>query len=136
MMGWPVLKALHHRGWHIGSHTASHARVSTIHGDALLQELLTPRSALRENIAPAPVAFAYPYGAREDVSAEAVELARRSGYVAVLSDFGGENAPHRAEKFFLRRIDIGGAHDALMWRAMIDGLDFDSWRQRRSKSRI
>ncbi|HEX7939019.1 MAG TPA: polysaccharide deacetylase family protein, partial [Gemmatimonadaceae bacterium] len=131
VMNWPALRTLHKIGWHVGSHTSSHARVSEIHGDALLRELWNPRAALRDEVAPVPVAFAYPFGGRADVTPGAVELARKCGYVAVLADFGGENAPNAADKFFLNRIDIGGGHDPLMWRAMIDGLDFNRWRARR-----
>jgi peptidoglycan/xylan/chitin deacetylase (PgdA/CDA1 family) len=131
VMGWETIRALHKAGWHIGSHTESHCRVSTLEGETLRSELLAPQASLREQVSPRPVAFAYPFGGVTDITPEAVTIARQGGYLAVLSDFGGENVPGQADHYELRRIDIGGGHDDLMWRAMMHGLDLAAWRRRR-----
>lgn len=130
VMNWDELRALHREGWHVGSHTLSHARVSELQGDDLVREMWMPRAALRERLTPGPVAFAYPFGGPGDVSAGAIDLARKCGYLAVLSDHGGENIPGRGDAFAICRIDIGGGHDDLMWRAMVHGLDLAAWRRR------
>jgi hypothetical protein len=54
---------------------------------------------------------------------------REYGYAACLSNFGGENRPP-ADLMDLRRIDIGGDHDALGWMAWVHGCDFSRWRVR------
>jgi len=132
VMDWNSIRALRQAGWHIGSHTANHRRVSHLDEDGLMNEVCASQTALKELVAPDPMAFAYPFGGPADVTPEAVQVARKCGYTAVLADYGGENVPGKSDDFFLRRIDIGGAHAPLMWKAMVHGLDFGFWRRARS----
>jgi peptidoglycan/xylan/chitin deacetylase (PgdA/CDA1 family) len=131
VMGWDAIRELRKAGWHIGSHTATHARLSTLSGPPLVRELRESRAALSKRLGSPPITLAYPFGGQEDITAEGVEAARQCGYAALLSDYGGENAPG-ADWFALRRTDIGGDHDTVMWQSMVHGLDLRRWRPKRS----
>jgi peptidoglycan/xylan/chitin deacetylase (PgdA/CDA1 family) len=133
VMDWRAIQELHEAGWHIGSHTSTHRRLATLAGDDLLRELWEPRAEIRTRVTPAPVAFAYPFGGERDITRDAMELARKCGYLSVLSDYGGENRPGQSDAFNLRRIDIGGGHDDVMWKAMVHGFDLGFWRRLRSR---
>jgi len=129
VMDWGAIRRLRDAGWHVGSHGSTHVRLSTLTGEPLLQELRDARIALRERIGVEHMAFAYPFGGERDITPEGIETARWCGYSALLSDFGGENLPDRSDRFALRRIDIGGDHDTLMWKAMIHAMDLKRLRQ-------
>lgn len=128
-MDWPELQELRSAGWHIGGHTVHHARLSAITGSELAREIEQPLAALRTLTSGAPVAMAYPFGGTTDITPEGVAIARAGGFRALFSNYGGENRPG-ADLFSLRRIDLGGDHDPLMWKAMARGLDLPSWGRR------
>jgi len=133
VMSWDELRELQRAGWGIGAHTASHARLSECAGDALEYELRAPVDALHNRLGVERPVLAYPFGGREDISPEARTRVPHHGYVACLSDYGGENRPGDA-LFELCRIDIGGDHSGLAWKVMADGVSLrrlaDSARRR------
>jgi peptidoglycan/xylan/chitin deacetylase (PgdA/CDA1 family) len=77
-MGWGDLDALVGRGWEVGSHTDTHALLTTLDGDALNAELAGSRQALAARLGGC-TSIAYPYGIADQRVAEA---ARSAGYVA------------------------------------------------------
>jgi len=129
LMGWDELKALCDAGWTIGAHTVSHARLAGCTGETLRREVVEPGATIRGKLGRRVLAMAYPFGAQDDISAEGKALVRESGYEACLSNFGGENGAH-TDLMEVRRIDIGGDHDALGWRAWVHGCDLTRWRLR------
>jgi len=129
LMSWDELKTLRAEGWTIGAHTASHARLARCTGEALRREVVEPAAVLRRELGLGDVAMAYPFGARDDISDEAKALVRESGYVACLSNFGGDNTLP-TDLMEVRRIDIGGDHAELGWKAWVHGCDLSRWRLR------
>jgi peptidoglycan/xylan/chitin deacetylase (PgdA/CDA1 family)/folate-dependent phosphoribosylglycinamide formyltransferase PurN len=129
LMGWDDVKALARQGWHIGGHTATHQRLSKLDATALRREVMSPLEVLRTRLGGKQYSMAYPYGGRGDITPDGVASARDAGYSALFSDYGGENFTG-AERFDLRRIDIGGDHEPLMWKAAARGLDLAKWRKR------
>jgi peptidoglycan/xylan/chitin deacetylase (PgdA/CDA1 family) len=127
-MTWTQVAELRRSGWTIGAHTANHVRLSECHDGCLRRELDEPLQALRQRVGMEGVTLAYPFGQPGDMSEEALEAARRAGYRACFSDFGGDNLPG-AGSFAYRRIDIGGAHATLAWKVMVHGFDFRGWRR-------
>jgi peptidoglycan/xylan/chitin deacetylase (PgdA/CDA1 family) len=122
VMDWSELDALRAEGWEIGGHTATHARLSQCDGATLHHELERPITVLRERLGINKPALAYPFGGREDITAGALGIARRAGYSACMSDFGGENHPP-IDAFDIRRIELGGDHPTLAWKTRVHGLD-------------
>jgi peptidoglycan/xylan/chitin deacetylase (PgdA/CDA1 family)/folate-dependent phosphoribosylglycinamide formyltransferase PurN len=129
LMDWSEIHALAGAGWHIGGHTETHPRLSQLDPPTLAREVRAPLEALRNELGSREFAMAYPFGGETDINDAGVETAREAGYAALFSDYGGENFPG-TEQFALRRIDIGGDHDTLMWKAAVRGLDLAKWGRR------
>lgn len=129
VMDWSELDALRQSGWEIGAHTANHVNLATVTGATLHDEVSSPRSVLSKWSASPRVALAYPFGGREDITTDGVLAAKEAGYTALLSNFGGENVPGD-DPFLVRRVDLGGDHEEVMWKAAALGLDLGGWKQR------
>ena len=78
-MSWDELGLLREEGWEIGSHTCSHARLSTLDDLALERELRDSRAVCEERVGECR-ALALPYG---DGDARIPAAARQAGYTAV-----------------------------------------------------
>lgn len=89
LMRWPQVRALHRAGFGIGSHTVSHARLSTIRGGALSVELVASRARLEEELGEPVLDFAYPFGGPADCDFTARAAVRAAGYRCCLSCHGG-----------------------------------------------
>ena len=129
VMDWSQLEDLQKSGWRIGAHTKSHARLSSLDASTLAREVNDPLPALRERLRAPRVAMAYPFGGEADITPDGVLVAKKAGYTALASNFGGENFPGD-DPFAVKRIDVGGDHEALMWKAAMHGLDLSRWRRR------
>lgn len=93
-LAWPQLRGLAAKGWEIGSHTATHPKLTQL-GDAELDaELATSRAAVGEALGHDCPSLAYPYG---DVDARVVAAARRAGYRAAAALPGRRHAERRLE---------------------------------------
>jgi len=139
VMTWAELTDLRDSGWTIGAHSLTHARLSTCALPHLEHELADPPRDLRTHLGVTGDVLAYPFGGIDDLGPEARGILPRYGYTACLSNFGGENFPG-VDPLQLRRIDLGGNHPNLAWKAWAHGVDFSllrrGWtRLRRSVSR-
>jgi peptidoglycan/xylan/chitin deacetylase (PgdA/CDA1 family) len=83
---WPLLKGLERRGFDIGSHTVSHADLTSLPNSAAMKELVNSRRALERHLGHPVQWLAYPLG-KEDP--RVAELARRAGYVLAVTTQGG-----------------------------------------------
>lgn len=71
LMDWDTLARLAEEGLEIGSHTASHRRLTGLDPERCRAELVESRRAIQENTGVDPRGFAYPYGAFDGRSREA-----------------------------------------------------------------
>jgi peptidoglycan/xylan/chitin deacetylase (PgdA/CDA1 family) len=78
-LDWHELAELAGAGWEIGSHTATHPRLTTIADRDLDRELSTSRVVIEARVGRPCPTLAYPYG---DVDERVVAAARRAGYEA------------------------------------------------------
>ena len=129
VMNWSELQGLVRAGWKIGGHTASHQRMSSLRAGEFEREVDEPVAILRERLGVIRPAMAYPFGGKNDCTPEGVLAVKAAGYSTLLSDYGGENYPGD-DPFTLKRIDIGGDLESLMWKAAAHGLDLSDWKQR------
>ncbi len=127
VMAWQELGDLRETGWTVGGHTATHARLSLCGQDVLRDELERPLAALRDRLKLTAVTMAYPFGGVRDVPRGFADAVRQAGYVACFSNYGGENVSP-ADCYDLRRIDLGGDHTGLAWKAYAHGIDLGRWR--------
>jgi peptidoglycan/xylan/chitin deacetylase (PgdA/CDA1 family) len=125
---WDDLRTMQNDGFEIGSHTVNHADMGAISQEKLETELQESLATLQRELGERPRAFAFPYGKPRNVPLRAIGAARRAGYYAALSAYGGDNKPD-ADLFRLRRIDAGnGLMNHIAWQARLAGCDPDFWR--------
>lgn len=94
-MSWEQIRYWKQRGAEIGSHTRTHIRCRLADREQLMQEIAGSKDEFKSRLGDDPRFFAFPFGTREDMPAEAVRLAERA-YPYFLSAYGGENFPDAA----------------------------------------
>jgi peptidoglycan/xylan/chitin deacetylase (PgdA/CDA1 family) len=123
------LRELSRRGIEIGAHTRTHPNLGLIEDrERLIDEVVTARNDLEAALGERVRYFAFPFGAFEDMSAEAFDLARAAGYEGICSSYGGWNAPGD-DPFHIRRHCVDGVPCRSKDRTIIDPLR-DSRRHR------
>ena len=99
-MTWDALRALVERGLEVGSHTVTHAHLTSLGDGELRRELEESRARLEDELGrPCPF-LAYPYG-EEDGRVQ--EAARAAGYVAA---FALPGRPRPRNRFALPRVGL------------------------------
>ena len=84
------VRALHSKGFGIGSHTVTHPILSRTRVDHALQELVQSREQLEAIIGGKVTAFAYPNGVPDtDFGSEHIELVKRAGYTCAVTTHKG-----------------------------------------------
>jgi peptidoglycan/xylan/chitin deacetylase (PgdA/CDA1 family) len=114
-MTWDQVRRMHDRGFTIGSHSVTHIDCVKEPETTVADELDRSLHDLRQRLGLADVYFAYPYGGREHMNRQRLELVRRAGYSACLSAFGGSNVAH-VDRFGVLR---GGIHWGFSDRAFL-----------------
>jgi peptidoglycan/xylan/chitin deacetylase (PgdA/CDA1 family) len=76
-MSWDEVRSLAESGWEVGSHTATHPRLTSLDDGRLDEELRISREECAERIGRPCTSLAYPYGDHDD---RVVEAAGRAGY--------------------------------------------------------
>lgn len=99
-LSWSQLGELAEAGWEVGSHTASHPRLTTLEDDRLAEELEASRTACRERLGRPCESIAYPYG---DVDDRVVAATGRAGYRAGAAL---PARPHRPEPLRWPRVGV------------------------------
>ena len=92
---WDDLRAMQNDGFEIGSHTVNHADMGALTQEKLEEELKVSLTALNRELGERPRAFAFPYGKPRNVPVRAIGAARRAGYYAAFSAYGGDNRAGR-----------------------------------------
>jgi peptidoglycan/xylan/chitin deacetylase (PgdA/CDA1 family) len=102
------LRELAAAGIEIGAHSRTHADLGRVGDrDVLIDEVIAARDDLRDALGHPVRYFAFPFGRRRNLSAEAFDLARRAGFEGVCSAYGGYNFPGD-DAFHLRRRLVDG----------------------------
>lgn len=91
MMTWEQLRTMRRWGFTIGSHTVSHIDCAAEPESVVREELEQSRDALRSQLGIDEPIFAYPYGGKQHMTPERLELVREASYVGCLSAYGGTN---------------------------------------------
>jgi peptidoglycan/xylan/chitin deacetylase (PgdA/CDA1 family) len=91
-MTWSDLEALLEQGHSVGSHTATHARLSEIQAEAELErEIVASADTLARRLGVPVEHFAYPFGDLASFSAGALAVARRR-FRFIYTGLRGDNA--------------------------------------------
>ena len=103
------LREMSAAGIEIGAHTRTHADLGQVMDqNKLVDELVIARSELEDALGQPVRYFAFPYGAQQNLTAAAFQLAKQVGYAGVCSNYGGYNFPGD-DPFHLHRRGVDGA---------------------------
>lgn len=109
-ISWDMLEALRDDPLvEIGSHTVSHARISTLSADDAFGEIDGSRRRLEERLGIAVKHFAFPYGRAGDCGPRDFDLVRRAGYDSAATTRKGL-VRHSHDPFRLPRNTLDGSH--------------------------
>jgi peptidoglycan/xylan/chitin deacetylase (PgdA/CDA1 family) len=104
-MNWDQIREMFTAGFAFGSHTARHANLARIDADTARWELTRSKAALERELGLDAVMFAYPFGKRQDITAERVAQIKEAGYVCNCSAYGGINS-RPIDRWNVRRIGL------------------------------
>ncbi len=99
--------------WELGSHTNTHANLSTLDPAHQAEEIGGCREYLQNRFRSEIDSFAYPFGI---YSASDVECVRGSGYSTAVTTQQGISQNVSAERFQLRRVKVSGQDGLLSFR--------------------
>jgi peptidoglycan/xylan/chitin deacetylase (PgdA/CDA1 family) len=99
-LDWPALRRLSLRGIEIGSHTVSHAHLTTLADPELAEELECSKAAIETQVGRACRFLAYPYGEHD---ARVRAAAREAGYEAAFALPGRVGS---ADRFAVPRVGL------------------------------
>lgn len=106
-MTWDEAAEMARGGMTIGSHTHSHRLLSKLSPDEQFDELLASKQLLEHRLHTRVNTLAYPVGIRTAFSRDSKEAARKAGYDAAFSFYGGVNRLDTAtEPFDVRRMAV------------------------------
>jgi peptidoglycan/xylan/chitin deacetylase (PgdA/CDA1 family) len=103
VLSWDQLRQMRDRGFTIGSHSVSHIDCAAEPEAMVSTELAESRDALRRELGVTEPLFGYPYGGRQHMTPQRLELVRQAGYQGCLSAYGGSNVLHVDRYNVLRR---------------------------------
>lgn len=101
IMKWGDVERLKKWGFEIGSHTRTHARLSDVDGEVLVDEVFGSREELERRLGDCHF-IAWPYGRQSDISVTALNAIRDAGYKACFSAVRG-SIPGPVDLFQLPR---------------------------------
>lgn len=104
-MTWDQARALRRRGFDIGAHTRTHVNLGEVGGDIAREEIFGGRRELEHQLGEPIDLFAYPYGAKHQMTPENLELVKLAGFRCCCSCYGGLTAAG-ADPFRLPRVPI------------------------------
>ena len=91
LMTWDQLRKMREWGFTIGSHTVSHIDCAAEPEAIVRAELAQSRDDLQRELGVTDPLFAYPYGGRQHMTPQRLELVRQAGYSGCLAAYGGTN---------------------------------------------
>ncbi len=106
-MTWSQVRALHHNGFDIGSHTVNHIDLGACNQKTAKEELKKSKTVIEEKIGRCVRHFAYPYGGEKQITETVREMARACGYQCCLSAFGG-HVFMKDKSLYLKRTPVNG----------------------------
>ncbi len=134
LLHWSEIKAMSAAGIAFGSHTRTHADLTTVPDDVAEEEIATSKKAIEDTTGQAVDMFAYPYGAYNE---KVRRMAQRHFALACSTKLGfavpGDDcfSLERIEMYYLRRVNLFRRLFSPQTRSYI-GLrrvirDFRSW---------
>jgi peptidoglycan/xylan/chitin deacetylase (PgdA/CDA1 family) len=127
-LSWNQVRSLEARGFEIGSHGWSHRNLAACTLDEARDEILRSGAELTRQLGPGVRAFAYPFGARADITPEVVQEILQAGFTLVLSAYGGVNDGRLHYRDVLRTA-VADVSDVWALRAKVEGVSLGRIRE-------
>ena len=105
-LNWDEAREMKASGMAFGSHTHTHEILAKLPETRQLEELTVSREIMERELSCPVRTLAYPVGLPSTFSASTVDLARRAGYTAAFSFYGGTNTPGQIDPFNIRRLSL------------------------------
>jgi peptidoglycan/xylan/chitin deacetylase (PgdA/CDA1 family) len=119
MLNWEGARELvsHGPDYAVGSHTVTHARLSSLPRVEQERELCESKARLEAGLDQRVDALAYPYGLPGDLDGQTLDLASLAGYRAGFTLSPGLNRPGSVQPLSIKRLAVGPGDSAQMVRA-------------------
>jgi peptidoglycan/xylan/chitin deacetylase (PgdA/CDA1 family) len=117
------------RGIEVGAHTVNHVDLGQVSLDEAVSELTQSKRDLEAILGRPVTVVSFPYGRKENIRPEVVNVVRQAGYSAMFSAYGGF-VEKGDDLFDLRRVGMSGAHRPLDVLMDIEGLSLRAWKYR------
>lgn len=119
-MTWAQLREMRDAGFTIGSHSVTHLDCGRADLAQVRAELRESKETLVQKLGIERPIFAYPYGGRQNMTPQALDLVRAEGYAGCLSAYGGRN-DGAIDPFDVRRVGINDNFTEWSFRARLEG---------------
>lgn len=123
VMTWEQVEELKKEGFTIGSHTVNHIDCGRVDSETLRRELELSKAELEDRLGLEDVYFAYPFGARDNITPEGVEMVKEIGYACCASAYNGLNDD--IDPMNVRRIGVDHRFSIEALQARIEGFRDD-----------
>jgi peptidoglycan/xylan/chitin deacetylase (PgdA/CDA1 family) len=90
LMSWQDVRELANMGFEIGSHTFSHVNLGKVSMELAKQEIFNSKAQTENEIGMPVRSFAYPYGRKDCIGPDVVEIVKEAGYDCCCSGYGGK----------------------------------------------
>jgi len=125
-MSWDQVRALRSRGFDIGSHSQSHAKISAMSDDALAKDIQQSSAVIAAEIGEPPKFFAYPYGKPDFAPVSRRPAIRSAGsFRACFSTVRGWNKAS-ADHLWMHRDSMEPSFSPALLELFLCGF-FDRW---------
>lgn len=127
MMSWDDIRALHKKGFEIGSHGHSHDMIARMPESEALESVTVSKRIIESELNAEISSFAYPYGHKGAYAPWTREMLREAGFKAGCTQSGGAlsicNDPLELPRIGIRGYDslevfehkVSGCYDFLRW---------------------
>jgi peptidoglycan/xylan/chitin deacetylase (PgdA/CDA1 family) len=122
LMSWEEVRRVSQSVVTIGSHTHTHAVLSTLDREGQIVELASSREILERQLGTRVFSIAYPVGGYAQFTAETKELARDCGYSAGYSFATGVNAWQGLDAYDVKRVSSPVTVAFLAAKASVPGF--------------
>jgi peptidoglycan/xylan/chitin deacetylase (PgdA/CDA1 family) len=120
-LDWDEVRAMAQHGIEFGSHTHSHAILSTLSEVELERELVESKRAIETELSRSCDLFSYPNGTSADFGVRDQRVLAELGFRAAASQIRGFNLPG-GNLFALKRINIPRSNDLSYFKAVLAGI--------------
>lgn len=104
-MSWDDVRSLRRQGFTIGAHTVTHVDLGKVDLETAEREIRESKIRLERELGEPIEHFSFPYGRRDNIRPETLDLVKRAGFVSCVSAYGGFLS-HDDEPFGLEREPI------------------------------